>query len=83
MATIFLSLSGFASVKTFPIAMSIIGLHGCMMIYGIGCVVGAVFVLVVLKETKGKSLDGVDIKIKDEIDPNNKVGQPLISKEKV
>lgn len=36
-------------------------LHGCMMIYGIGSICGAIFVILVLKDTSGISLDDVGI----------------------
>lgn len=45
----------FGMVKIFPTVMAMIGLHGCIFMFAICCFVGAVFVLVVLPETKGKS----------------------------
>lgn len=38
-----------------------IDLHGCMGIFGTGCIIGTVFVAFVLEETKGKSLDDVGL----------------------
>ena len=43
--------------------MDIIGLHGCMLIYALACTLGAMFVLTVMEETKGRSLDQVDKKV--------------------
>lgn len=54
-----ISLSAFTAVKLFPILVELLDLHGCMLIYGIGCFVGAIFVVLVLKETSGKSLDDI------------------------
>ncbi|XP_055304279.1 uncharacterized protein LOC129569467 [Sitodiplosis mosellana] len=51
----------FLFVKFFPIMLGTIDLHGCMNIFGVGCIIGAVFVLFVLEETKGKSLDDVGL----------------------
>lgn len=82
--TFFLSLTAFISVKTFPILMSIVGLHVCLLIYGCGCSMGAAFMLFVLKETRGLSIDNVEIKAKTNIDINlvSKTIQPLISEKK-
>lgn len=43
--------------------MEIIGLHGCMSILGITCTLGAIFVLLVMEETKGKSLEQADKRV--------------------
>lgn len=43
--------------------MRIIGLHGCMLIYAVTCTLGALFVLMVMEETKGRSLEQVDKKV--------------------
>ncbi|XP_055295469.1 facilitated trehalose transporter Tret1-like [Sitodiplosis mosellana] len=53
----------FTCLKLFPILMSIIGLHGCMLIYAVTCTLGALFVLTVMEETKGRSLDQADKKV--------------------
>lgn len=49
--------ASFLSVKMFPILLEKLDLHGCMMIYGFGCVGATIFVLFFLKETSGQSLD--------------------------
>lgn len=57
----------FVSLKTYPKLLEFAGLLGFLIIYGIGCIVAAIFILFVLKETAGKSIDdvGVDAKAKD------------------
>lgn len=47
------------SVKCYPILLEILDLHGCLMIYAVGSFIGAIFVLFVLDETTGSSLDEV------------------------
>lgn len=50
--------------------------HGCLMLYGSGCVIGAIFVLFAMKETNGKSLDDDnddDNGVSDEPEEKNKV----------
>lgn len=58
----------FLCLKFYPIFLEQINLHGCLLIYGVGCIVGFVFVLWFLKETSGQSLDevGIDEKTKTE-----------------
>lgn len=75
-----LSVLGFITVKTFPNLISVFGLHGCTLIYGIGCVLGAIFVVLVQKETRGRAIDDVEnnVDAKNQIDLNNKTDQPLI-----
>lgn len=84
MVSFLLSILGFVSVKTFPTLINLIGLHGCMVFYGCGCTIGAVFVLFVQKETSGQSIDNADtnIKIEDTVDTNNKSEWPLLSAKK-
>lgn len=54
------NLAGFAAVKAFPILLVSLDLCGCMLILGIGCLVGAIFVVFIMEETTGQSLDDVD-----------------------
>lgn len=42
-------------VKVFPSLVVWIGLHGCIFVFAGCCFVGAIFVALVLPETKGKS----------------------------
>lgn len=61
------SMSGFLSVKLYPPLLEIVDLHGCMLIFGVGSVLGAIFVLFFVDDTTGKSLDvGADEKEKIE-----------------
>ena len=53
------SLVAFLTIKLFPPFLEIIDLHGCMMIFGIGSLLGAIYVLLVVDETSGKCLDDV------------------------
>ncbi|XP_055299426.1 uncharacterized protein LOC129567002 [Sitodiplosis mosellana] len=49
--------STFTFVKVFPFVLELIDLWGCMIIFMVGSVVGALFVTFALEETNGKSLD--------------------------
>lgn len=60
-AVVTISLSAFISAKIFPILMEIVGLHGCLTVFGIASTIGAIFVWAVMKETSGKSLDDVEL----------------------
>lgn len=55
-----LNLFSFLSSKLFPILSESIQLHGVMLLYAAICGLGTIFVVVVIKETKGKSLDDVE-----------------------
>lgn len=62
--------------------MEMLDLYGCMMIFGIGCTVGAIFVLCALEETSGRPLDDIylnDDEIDDNASDNNLDQRPLIS----
>lgn len=52
-------LSAFTFVKVFPFLLETIDLYGCMIIFMLGSIVGALFVIFALEETKGKSLDAL------------------------
>lgn len=56
---LFVYAAAFLFIKLFPILLEIIDLYGCMIIYMIGSVAGALFVIFALEETKGKSLDSL------------------------
>lgn len=58
------------------------------MIYGLGCIVGFIFVVFVQKETRGQSIDDAPTndKVNNNIDMSNKVNcpqDPLISGQKI
>lgn len=59
MICVAINLAAFVVAKLFPILLEIVDLHGCMLILGSGCIVGFFFVLFVMKETSGQSLDNV------------------------
>lgn len=54
-----LSLTTFVCLKTYLALLELFDLHGCLTIYAVGCILGFFFVLFVLDETSGKSLDEV------------------------
>lgn len=78
-----LSVLGFITIKTFPNLISVFGLHGCTLFYGIGCVLGAIFVVFVQKETRGQAIDDVEnnVNSKNKIDLSIRANQPLISEQ--
>lgn len=61
LSTCFYCLTSFISVKSFPILCNAIDLYGTLLIYTVACLIGSVFVLFVLKETTGESLDDVGV----------------------
>lgn len=61
---IWMSVCTFIVTKLFPILLEIIDIDGCMMIGGVGSTLGVVFVIFVMEETRGKSLDD-DIGLKE------------------
>lgn len=63
--------------------MEMVNLYGCMIIFGIGCSIGAIFILCVLDETSGLCLDDIGLNI--EMDNNASVNldqRPLIDTNK-
>lgn len=44
-----------------------IGLHGTLLVYAITCFLGALFVIIAIKETKGQSMDEICIKNKNNV----------------
>lgn len=53
------SVCAFVVVKCFPLVASSIGYHGAMFFFASVCLSGAVFIIVFLPETKGKSYEEV------------------------
>lgn len=47
----------FATLKLFPFLMETIGLQGTFIIFAVSCTIGIVYVYIVVKETKGISLE--------------------------
>lgn len=60
--------AAFISVKMFPILIEAIDLYGCLLVYSFGSTIGFVFILFVLKETTGKSLDNIGVAYKSTAD---------------
>lgn len=56
----------------FPILSARIDIHGVLLIYAVGCMIGFLFVLFVLKETSGQSLDDVGAEYEKEKEVNEK-----------
>lgn len=61
---LFNACSGFIVAKTFPILLNTVDLYGCMLIFGCGSIVGAIFVFFATEETSGQRIDDVDEYIK-------------------
>lgn len=64
--SLFISISVFVCLKSVPILIEIYDLYGCMLLFGIGCTIGSIFILFVLDETSG-----IDIGSNVQIDNNN------------
>lgn len=58
---VWINICTFACTKLFPILLNIVDVHGCMIIFGIGSTLGALFVAFCMEETSGKSLDDVGL----------------------
>lgn len=66
------NIAGFISVKIFPILLEIADIHGSLMIFGIASIAGAIFVLFVMEETSGQSLDDIEEENKTTVECDNK-----------
>lgn len=51
----------FSLEKLFPVLVEMLYFHGVLLLLGANCCVGLVFVAF-MKETKGKSLDSINVK---------------------
>lgn len=69
------SIAAFVSAKLFPIMIEIFGLHGCLLIFCVGSVLGAIFVLFVIDDTAGVCIDdvGLDDKTNTKRIPTTKI----------
>ena len=56
---VFMNITSFICLKLFPILMTIIGLHGCMLTLATACIIGSSYVYFAVKETKGISMDSI------------------------
>lgn len=55
----FMWITTFIMVKLLPFITDSLGLHGAMFLFAVVCVLGAIFVLMYLPETKGKSYEQI------------------------
>ncbi|KAL1122164.1 hypothetical protein AAG570_003569 [Ranatra chinensis] len=58
----------FATVKTFPLLISLLGTHGCFWVYGCACLFLVGFTILCVPETKGKPLNVILKKLNGEED---------------
>lgn len=49
----------FILAKIFPMLSKTITLKGCILFFSVSCIIGAIFMIVYIKETKGKDLNTV------------------------
>lgn len=47
--------------KLFPIWCQIIQLYGCLALMAGGCILGTIFVIMLMEETKGRDLDSISV----------------------
>ncbi|KYN14358.1 Facilitated trehalose transporter Tret1, partial [Trachymyrmex cornetzi] len=52
----------FVTIKTYPDLKAIVGLEFTMWIFGVAGVLGVIFALTILPETRGRSLDDIEMK---------------------
>lgn len=62
------NVAAFSAGKVFPILLECLDLYGCMLLFGCGCFVGTAFVVFILEETTGKSLDNIETNEKTQLD---------------
>lgn len=67
----------FISTKMYPLLLQSLDLHGCLSIYGCGCIIGFIFVLLVVKETSGTSLDDVGVEEKKKYSAEKRLSTPF------
>lgn len=56
----------FVFAKIFPTLLEVVDLNGSLLIFSTSCLLGAIFVLCVLKETTGQSLYDVGLECRTE-----------------
>lgn len=54
--TLWYNIVAFLGDKYFPILLKMIHLHGCLSIFAVNCFLGILFVIFLMKETKGRSI---------------------------
>lgn len=50
----------FLTLYFFPILLPVIELYGCLLVFSVSCIIAAVFVAFVMKETKATSMEAND-----------------------
>lgn len=55
--TVVMNIFAFFINKSYPILMKIIELQGCLIIFCVSCILGTIFALIFVEETKGKDLN--------------------------
>lgn len=58
-----ISMCAIVQLKSFPLLLARLELHGCMALFASVAVAGMVFTLVTMGETKGKNLDVLEMKV--------------------
>lgn len=53
------TVSAFLCTKFFLNLQSLLGMHGCLWLFAVCCLLGAVYVALAVLETKGKALDDI------------------------
>lgn len=61
-----LNVSTFLTVKMFPTLQPIISLQGCLLIFCVACMLGVLFIVVCVEETKG-----IDLNVSNKTNVNN------------
>lgn len=58
--TLSMNMASFVLNKYFPILSKSIGMYGCLCLMSVTCIFGILFVIFVMEETRGKSLDSIE-----------------------
>lgn len=66
------SIVNFSCIKIYPILLESVDLHGCLSIFAAGCIIGFLFVLFIVEETNGQSLDDVGVTEKTKLEHRHK-----------
>lgn len=60
MTVVCMNITAFTTLKLFPELAKMISVHGCMLVFAGSCIIGTVFVVLVVKETKGKDMNQIN-----------------------
>lgn len=61
----------FTLMKILPFLLNTIDVHGSMIMHAILCMLGIIFIAIVLKETNGRSLDNIGVEDKNKTTNGN------------